>query len=108
MSGLVHEMERIEAHKVDIKDLLTVHAKQHVESVEALREYDRRNAVQERLENLSAFANKHTTEAALVSAGGVLELVKAVCEGQLRNGIAMVRPPGHHAEGACIKGFCYR
>jgi acetoin utilization deacetylase AcuC-like enzyme len=45
-------------------------------------------------------------EAALLSAGGLLELIKAVMEGELDNGFALVRPPGHHAERDRAMGFC--
>ncbi len=45
-------------------------------------------------------------EAALVAAGGFLELIKAVMEGKLNNGFALVRPPGHHAERDRAMGFC--
>jgi acetoin utilization deacetylase AcuC-like enzyme len=45
-------------------------------------------------------------EAALFAAGGLLELIKAVMEGRLPNGIALVRPPGHHAERNQAMGFC--
>jgi acetoin utilization deacetylase AcuC-like enzyme len=45
-------------------------------------------------------------EAALLAAGGLLELIKAVMEGQLDNGFALVRPPGHHAENDHAMGFC--
>jgi len=45
-------------------------------------------------------------EAALFAAGGLLELIKAVMEGKLHNGFAMVRPPGHHAERDRAMGFC--
>jgi acetoin utilization deacetylase AcuC-like enzyme len=45
-------------------------------------------------------------EAALFAAGGLLELIKAVMEGKLNNGFAMVRPPGHHAERDRAMGFC--
>jgi acetoin utilization deacetylase AcuC-like enzyme len=45
-------------------------------------------------------------EAALFAAGGFLELIKAVMEGKLHNGFAMVRPPGHHAERDRAMGFC--
>ncbi len=45
-------------------------------------------------------------EAALWAAGGLLELIKAVIEGKLNNGFALVRPPGHHAERDRAMGFC--
>jgi acetoin utilization deacetylase AcuC-like enzyme len=45
-------------------------------------------------------------EAALVAAGGFMELIKAVMEGKLNNGFALVRPPGHHAERDRAMGFC--
>jgi acetoin utilization deacetylase AcuC-like enzyme len=45
-------------------------------------------------------------EAALLAAGGLCEAVRWVCEGRLDNAFAMVRPPGHHAEKSCAKGFC--
>jgi acetoin utilization deacetylase AcuC-like enzyme len=45
-------------------------------------------------------------EAALLAAGGFLELIKAILEGKLNNGFALVRPPGHHAERDRAMGFC--
>ncbi|KCV70442.1 hypothetical protein H696_02785 [Fonticula alba] len=47
-----------------------------------------------------------TLEAALVSAGGVVALLDAISEGTIDNGVAIVRPPGHHAEHTHSKGFC--
>ncbi|MDI7260481.1 MAG: histone deacetylase [Thermodesulfobacteriota bacterium] len=45
-------------------------------------------------------------DTALLAAGGLLELIKAVMEGRLNNGFALVRPPGHHAERDRAMGFC--
>src|SRR5262245_2776351 len=45
-------------------------------------------------------------QAACLAAGGLLELCDAVLAGQVDNGIALVRPPGHHAERARAMGFC--
>ena len=45
-------------------------------------------------------------EAALFAAGGLLELIKAIMEEKLKNGFALVRPPGHHAESDRGMGFC--
>jgi acetoin utilization deacetylase AcuC-like enzyme len=45
-------------------------------------------------------------EAALLAAGGLLELTKVVMQGKFNNGFALVRPPGHHAERDKAMGFC--
>jgi len=45
-------------------------------------------------------------EAALLAAGGLCQAVALVCSGELDNAFAMIRPPGHHAESSCAKGFC--
>jgi len=43
---------------------------------------------------------------AKLAAGGLIELVEAVCSGRVDNGFALVRPPGHHAEQGRGMGFC--
>eukprot|EP01047_Picozoa_sp_COSAG01_P023480 COSAG01_NODE_1422_length_10360_cov_36.853815_4_plen_229_part_00 len=53
----------------------------------------------------SVFLSVGSSEAALLAAGSVLALTERVCAGTLRNGIAVVRPPGHHAECGCAMGF---
>ena len=38
--------------------------------------------------------------------GSLLELADRVMSGEVDNGFAMVRPPGHHAENSTAMGFC--
>jgi len=45
-------------------------------------------------------------EIALLAAGGLLEAIDHIMKGKIKNGFALVRPPGHHAEGARAMGFC--
>jgi len=52
------------------------------------------------------FINKHSLKAARMAAGGLMQLTKAVLEGDLDNGFAIVRPPGHHATDVKSMGFC--
>uniref|UniRef100_A0A667YN97 histone deacetylase n=1 Tax=Myripristis murdjan TaxID=586833 RepID=A0A667YN97_9TELE len=49
----------------------------------------------------------HSSSAARLAAGSVVELVFKVASGELKNGFAVVRPPGHHAEESTPMGFCY-
>jgi acetoin utilization deacetylase AcuC-like enzyme len=52
----------------------------------------------------------HTTplsyQAAKLAAGGFFCLLDRVFDGTVRNGFALVRPPGHHAEKDRAMGFC--
>ncbi len=45
-------------------------------------------------------------EAALHAAGGCLEALDRIFSGEIQNGFAMIRPPGHHAEASRAMGFC--
>lgn len=48
------------------------------------------------------------TEAHRVAAGGALTIADAVMRGEIKNGFALVRPPGHHAMRVAHgnRGFC--
>ncbi|CAM9118438.1 unnamed protein product [Phaeothamnion confervicola] len=52
------------------------------------------------------FFNQHTVDCARRAAGGLATLVEAVVAGRAPNGLALIRPPGHHAEAHAAKGFC--
>uniref|UniRef100_A0A8C5FQM6 Histone deacetylase n=1 Tax=Gadus morhua TaxID=8049 RepID=A0A8C5FQM6_GADMO len=49
----------------------------------------------------------HSSSAARLAVGSVVELVFKVASGEIKNGFAVVRPPGHHAEESTPMGFCY-
>uniref|UniRef100_A0A8D0BKA9 Histone deacetylase domain-containing protein n=1 Tax=Salvator merianae TaxID=96440 RepID=A0A8D0BKA9_SALMN len=42
-----------------------------------------------------------------MAVGCVIELASKVASGELKNGFAVVRPPGHHAEESTAMGFCF-
>ena len=45
-------------------------------------------------------------DAALLAAGGAIDIALGVAKGQVPPGIALVRPPGHHATADRAMGFC--
>lgn len=47
-----------------------------------------------------------TWNAALAAAGAVIDLTGVVLSGRFQSGIAVIRPPGHHAEADRAMGFC--
>lgn len=52
------------------------------------------------------YFNAYSHGAALLAAGGVLEVTRRVALGHASAGLALVRPPGHHAEPDSAMGFC--
>lgn len=50
---------------------------------------------------------QETFNAAVLSAGCAIALIKAVCTGVVQNGMAIIRPPGHHAMNDEYCGYCY-
>lgn len=52
------------------------------------------------------YVNEHTYNAAVLAAGSLIELTSKVDEGKVKNGFALVRPPGHHALATNGMGFC--
>jgi acetoin utilization deacetylase AcuC-like enzyme len=45
-------------------------------------------------------------EAALMAAGGLFALIDSLMAGNIDNGFALIRPPGHHTEANRAMGFC--
>ena len=51
-------------------------------------------------------ASALTWETARLAVGGTIEAAEAVRRGAVRNAMALVRPPGHHAQAGRAMGFC--
>jgi acetoin utilization deacetylase AcuC-like enzyme len=50
--------------------------------------------------------SRESFDIALLAAGAAIELADQVMAGEVDNGFALVRPPGHHAEKSLALGFC--
>jgi acetoin utilization deacetylase AcuC-like enzyme len=53
------------------------------------------------------YTSPDTYEVALLSAGAGVEMVERVLGGEHQRALALVRPPGHHAERTRAMGFCF-
>ncbi|MFQ5473524.1 MAG: histone deacetylase, partial [Dehalococcoidia bacterium] len=49
---------------------------------------------------------KDMFDVALLSAAGGISLLSAMSRGEIKNGFAAIRPPGHHAGPSHARGFC--
>ena len=105
-AGIVEKMIRVEARPAREEELLLAHTKKHIEEIASLVNPDVRKELRAGFKRRSLYFNQHTLTSSLIAVGGTIELVEKIASGQCRNGIAIVRPPGHHAEENCAMGFC--
>lgn len=84
----------------------------HCPSVYDMMEKTHQNSNLEYLEEISAkydavYIHPTTHELALLAAGSTIDLVDNIVSGQVQNGAALIRPPGHHAMRAEPCGYCF-
>ncbi|CAH0405173.1 unnamed protein product [Chilo suppressalis] len=84
----------------------------HSPSVYEMLKTTHKNDDIEYLEEVSAkydaiYIHPSTHEIALLAAGSTIDLVDRVVSGEFQNGVAFVRPPGHHAMKAEPCGYCF-
>lgn len=107
-AGYLQECISLTPREVTERECLRVHDKKVWQQVKRL-ELTRQTLLDEYEADpiVSLYACPKTTQAALLSAGSVCELTKRVVCGDVENGFAIVRPPGHHAEVKTPMGFCW-
>jgi acetoin utilization deacetylase AcuC-like enzyme len=58
------------------------------------------------LDRGDTYATAASYELARLAAGGCCMAVDQIMKGEAKNGFALIRPPGHHAEFSQVSGFC--
>ncbi|XP_077580078.1 histone deacetylase 7 [Stigmatopora nigra] len=123
--GLRGQCESIRGRKATLEELQSVHTERHVllygtNPLNRLKLDNRKLAgiLSQRtfvmlpcggvgVDNDTIWNESHTSTASRMAAGSVVELAVRVAKGELKNGFAVVRPPGHHADPSNPMGFCY-
>ena len=83
-----------------IEELERVHVPQLIEQVRRVAEAGGGHL------DADTYVSPRSFEAAVIAAGGVVRAAEAVLSGEISNGFALVRPPGHHATPVRSMGFC--
>ncbi|KAJ8947126.1 hypothetical protein NQ318_002486 [Aromia moschata] len=96
--GLIERLKKIECN-LDAKPWLKkVHSSEYI-----------RNILEQ--SNLSQkpdwYFNEHTGACIVKSVSCILSLAQSISDGAVRAGVAIVRPPGHHASSSSGSGFCF-
>ncbi|XP_020946999.1 histone deacetylase 10 isoform X9 [Sus scrofa] len=104
--GLEQRCLRLVAREASEAELGLVHSPEYVALLRGTQALST-----EELQALSrqfdaVYFHPSTFHCARLAAGAALQLVDAVMAGVVRNGLALVRPPGHHSQRAAANGFC--
>lgn len=106
-SGITKRCVVLKAKEAEDEHIASVHTKHHIKLIRHIssKEFDsRRNKIASQFNSI--YFNKGSSEAAYLAAGSVIEVSERVARGDLNSAIAIVRPPGHHAEPNEAMGFC--
>ncbi|XP_064415328.1 histone deacetylase 6 isoform X2 [Latimeria chalumnae] len=104
--GLLQRCVSVETRAASEEELLLVHSPEFLElmkSSESMTEEEMK-ALSDRFD--AVFLHPKSYSCACLAAGAVLQLVDQVMSAQVRNGLAVIRPPGHHAQRDKMSRFC--
>jgi acetoin utilization deacetylase AcuC-like enzyme len=91
--------DRVAPREATDDELARVHSAGYVESLAKLEG-------QQGYLDPDTFVSPDSIETARLAAGGLVEMVGAMLRGPVPKGVALLRPPGHHARPSQAMGFC--
>ncbi|KAF9782541.1 histone deacetylase clr3 [Thelephora terrestris] len=108
-AGCIHRMVHIPCREALQEEVTLVHTQKLWDTVEGFQNISNDEILNQAsyYELLSLYLNRNTPLAARLSCGGTIEAALAVAEGRCQRALAIVRPPGHHAEPREFMGFCF-
>uniref|UniRef100_A0A8C9CJ91 Histone deacetylase n=1 Tax=Phocoena sinus TaxID=42100 RepID=A0A8C9CJ91_PHOSS len=124
-TGLLSKCERIRGRKATLDEIQTVHSEYHT-LLYGTSPLNRQKLDSKKLlgpisqkmyamlpcggigvDSDTVWNEMHSSSAVRMAVGCLVELAFKVATGELKNGFAIIRPPGHHAEESTAMGFCF-
>ncbi len=99
--GWFRTLTPLSARPADPEQILTTHSKTYLDRARAACADGSRI-----LDTQDVGISRASFDTALLAAGGAIALADAVVSKKIRNGFALLRPPGHHALQSSAMGFC--
>jgi len=97
---LLEKVKLIDPRAAEIDEITICHTKEYFEYVKEFCEKGGGYL------DPDTYSNKYSFLAASTAVGSSIDLTQAVINGELKNGFALLRPPGHHALDNRSMGFC--
>ncbi|XP_053751093.1 polyamine deacetylase HDAC10 isoform X5 [Panthera pardus] len=104
--GLEQRCLQLAAREASEAELGLVHSPEYVSLVRGTQTLSTRELQALSGQYDAVYFHPSTFHCARLAVGAALQLVDAVLTGAVHNGLALVRPPGHHSQRAAANGFC--
>uniref|UniRef100_A0A673JY08 Protein deacetylase HDAC6 n=1 Tax=Sinocyclocheilus rhinocerous TaxID=307959 RepID=A0A673JY08_9TELE len=105
--GLLSRCLQIPARLATEEELALCHSSEHISTIKSTEHMKPRDLHRLGNDYNSIYICNESYTCALMAAGSCFNSVQAIITGHVRNGVAIVRPPGHHAEKDTACGFCF-
>lgn len=100
VTGIADQLVRIPTREADVDEIAMLHSKEYIERIQRESAYVGGDAGD------GTPFGRGSYEIALRATGGCMNAVDMLLDGEIDNGYALVRPPGHHAERDTGRGYC--
>ncbi|XP_064430091.1 histone deacetylase 6 isoform X2 [Mirounga angustirostris] len=104
--GLLDRCVSFQARFAEKEELMLVHSLEYIDLMETTQ-YMNEGELRILADTYdSVYLHPNSYTCACLASGSVLRLVDAVLGNEIRNGMAIIRPPGHHAQHSLMDGYC--
>jgi histone deacetylase 6 len=100
VAGLLEDVVEVAGREAADDEIVQAHRQKHCDHI------CHECSGQRRQIDSDTYMCEDSTTAARLAVGTTIDVVEAVVEGRAASGMALVRPPGHHAEEDRAFGFC--
>jgi histone deacetylase 6 len=105
---LIERCQELKPRLATKEEILLNHTEEHYIKLENTKG----STENDKLEDLSShydaiYIHPESFDLSLLACGSTISLVNEILDGNVQNGMAIIRPPGHHAMKAEFNGYCF-
>ena len=105
---LIERCKELKPRLAEKDEILQIHTETHYNLLESTKNCTNEQFLEDLSSNYDAiYIHPSTFDLSLLACGSTIELVDHILEGEVQNGMAIIRPPGHHAMKAEYNGYCF-
>lgn len=106
--GLLARCKKLDTRSATKAEVLLKHSEEHFKLLEGTKHGSDEGQLEELSSNYDAiYIHPSTFDLSLLAVGCTIELVDSILSNKIMNGMAIIRPPGHHAMKAEFNGYCF-